>query len=77
MDTPGGDDGKPTSFGVDIDRQQPDQQLSKRDKASGMVIVGAFAVGSLVGIIISAPAFVVVIFGAGAAALCRHDSKVL
>lgn len=60
------------------DPQQEEQhEVIAHDKATGVVVFGAFVAGSLVGIIISAPAFIVVLLGAGAAALCFEDGQVI
>lgn len=74
VDTRDGDDREPRSSGVGT---EADQLLTKADKASLMVMLGAIAVGSLVGIIICALTFVVVVLGAIVAAFCCQDSKVL
>lgn len=70
------------SFELDLDqpadqRQEGQhQEVLSRDESSGVVVFGCFVAGALVGIIISAPAFIVLLFGAGAAALTKSDSKV-
>ncbi|CAB1104617.1 unnamed protein product [Ectocarpus sp. CCAP 1310/34] len=58
------------------DNEQPHQEVIAHDEASGIVVFGSFVAGALVGIVICAPAFVVLLFGAGAAAVTKSDSKV-
>lgn len=55
---------------------QQEQHVLAHDEASGIVVFGSFVAGALVGVIICAPAFVVLLFGAGAAVVTRSDSKV-
>lgn len=55
---------------------QEEQHVLAHDESSGVVVFGSFVAGALVGVIICAPAFVVLLFGAGAAAMTRSDSKV-
>lgn len=55
---------------------QQEQHVLAHDESSGVVIFGSFVAGALVGVIICAPTFVVLLFGAGAAAVTRSDSKV-
>eukprot|EP00752_Nemacystus_decipiens_P009706 g8668.t1 len=55
--------------------QQEQQHVIAHDESSGIVVFGSFVAGALVGVIICAPAFVVLLFGAGAAAMTRSDSK--
>lgn len=52
------------------------REVVKKHEANGVVIFGAFVAGSLVGIIIAAPVIVVLLLGAGVAALTRSSSKV-
>ncbi|CAM9447530.1 unnamed protein product [Pylaiella littoralis] len=65
------------SFELKLDQQQEGQheEILSSDESSGVVVFGCFAAGALVGIVICAPAFVVLLFGAGAAALTKSDSK--
>ena len=76
----GGDSGGDSSSELDPDckqqQQQVQQELMEHDQGNGFVVFGAFIAGSLVGIIICAPVFVVLLFGTGAAALTSSDSKV-
>lgn len=67
-----------SSFGLDPDckEQQQQEQLQELEQGNGFVVFGAFVAGSLVGIIVCAPFFVVLLFGTGAAALTNSDSKV-
>ncbi|CAM9303293.1 unnamed protein product [Ectocarpus sp. 8 AP-2014] len=58
------------------DDEQPHQEVIAHDEASGIVVFGSFVAGALIGVVICAPAFVVLLFGAGAAALTKSDSKV-
>eukprot|EP00904_Undaria_pinnatifida_P002856 jgi/Undpi1/12571/HiC_scaffold_6.g02240.m1 len=75
--TAGGGGGE-SSLGLDPDckEQQQQEQLQELEQGNGFVVFGAFVAGSLVGIVICAPFFVVLLFGAGAAALTNSDSKV-
>lgn len=59
-----------------FEEQQVQQELMEHDQGSGFVVFGAFVAGALVGIVICAPVFVVLLFGTGAAALTSSDSKV-
>lgn len=52
------------------------REVVKQHEANGVVVFGAFVAGSLVGIIIAAPVLIVLILGAGAAALTTSSSKV-
>lgn len=73
----GGGGGGDSSFELDPDqKQQLQEELAGHDQSNGFVVLGAFVAGSLVGIIICAPVFVVLLFGTGAAALTSSDSKV-
>lgn len=58
------------------DDEQPHQEVIAHDEASGIIVFGSFVAGALVGVVICAPAFVVLLFGAGAAAVTKSDSKV-
>lgn len=58
-------------------QQKEHQEVIAHDKATGIVVLGSFIAGSLVGLIICTPTFVVVLLGAGAAGLCFQDSKVM
>lgn len=70
------------SFEIDANRQEQQQEeqnheeVISQDEASGVVVIGTFTAGVLVGIAISAPAFVVFLMAAGSAAMCSSDSKV-
>lgn len=48
-----------------------------RDDTNGIVVFGQFVAGSLVGIIIAAPAFVVLFFGASGSLVTKAGSKVM
>lgn len=61
---------------IPADNEQPHQEVIAHDEASGIVVFGSFVAGALVGVVICAPAFVVLLFGAGAAAVTKSDSKV-
>ena len=55
---------------------QQEQHVLAHDESNSIIVFGSFVAGALVGVIICAPAFVVLLFGAGAAAVTRSDSKV-
>lgn len=77
---PAGDE----NMGEDIEQQPAEEQQEQeeheevlaRDDTNGIVVFGQFVAGSLVGIIISAPAFVVLFFGASGSLVTKADSKV-
>lgn len=63
-------------YKVTEEAPQQEQHVLAHDESSGIVVFGSFVAGALVGVIICAPSFVVLLFGAGAAAVTRTDSKV-
>lgn len=71
-------DAFPVADGYKVSDEEPQQEqhVLAHDESSGIIVFGSFVAGALVGVIICAPAFVVLLFGAGAAALTRSDSKV-
>lgn len=58
-------------------QEEQEQHILAADESSGIVVFGSFVAGALVGVIICAPAFMVLLFGAGAALVTRTDSKVM
>lgn len=58
------------------EQQEQEQHVLAADESSGIVVFGSFVAGALVGVIICAPAFMVLLFGTGAALVTRTDSKV-
>lgn len=65
------------TFNLQVDgTEEQHQEVLAHDEPSGVVVFGAFAAGSLIGIIVCAPAFVVFLLGAGVASLTSADSKV-
>ena len=74
----GGVGGSPLNLDPDSKQQQQqlEEEVMAHDQGNGFVVLGAFVAGTLVGVIICAPVFVVLLFGTGAAALTSSDSKV-
>lgn len=64
------------AFELDTDQKEQHEEVIAHDEASGVVVFGSFVAGSLVGIVVCGPGFVMLLSGAGAAALCKSDSKV-